>query len=160
MNNIKTFENFNNQDIFTYIDNNDIKSVKNYIDSGNDLDISIQDFNNSTPLIYAAYRNKIEIVELLLNSGVDIDKQNNQGDTALIYAAKNNNRVIIELLLDYHADEFILNKNNESFYDLLNIENKKFFLKEYPNKVHNAISNWYKKPFTKFVKDFKLNSKK
>ncbi len=39
MNNIKTFENFNNQDIFTYIKNNDIKSVKNYIDSGNDLDI-------------------------------------------------------------------------------------------------------------------------
>ena len=33
MNNIKTFENFNNQDIFTYIDNNDIKSVKNYINS-------------------------------------------------------------------------------------------------------------------------------
>ena len=30
MNNIKTFENFNNQDIFKYIKNNDIESVKNY----------------------------------------------------------------------------------------------------------------------------------
>ncbi len=39
MNNIKTFENFNNQDIFTYIKNNDIESVKNYIDSGYDLNI-------------------------------------------------------------------------------------------------------------------------
>ena len=37
MNNIKTFENFNNQDIFTYIKNYDIESVKNYINSGYDL---------------------------------------------------------------------------------------------------------------------------
>ncbi len=33
------------------------------------------------------YRNKIEIVKLLLNSGADINKQNNHGDTALIYAS-------------------------------------------------------------------------
>ena len=33
MNNIRNFENFNNQDIFTYIEKNDIQSVKNYIDS-------------------------------------------------------------------------------------------------------------------------------
>ncbi len=39
MNNIKTFENFNNQDIFTYIKDNDIQSVKNYINSGYDLNI-------------------------------------------------------------------------------------------------------------------------
>ena len=121
MNNIKTFENFNNQDIFTYIENNDIKSVKNYI-----------------------------------NSGYDLDKQNNDGCTALICAAFNNKRNIVELLLDYHADEFILDNNNESFYDLLNTENKKYFLKEYPNKVYNAILHWYKKSFTEFVKDFNL----
>ncbi len=41
MNNIKTFENFNNQDIFTYLKNNDIQSIKNYIDSGYDLNIQI-----------------------------------------------------------------------------------------------------------------------
>ena len=39
MNNIKTFENFNDQDIFTYVNNNDIESIKNYIDSGYDLNI-------------------------------------------------------------------------------------------------------------------------
>ena len=121
MNNIKTFENFNNQDIFTYIKNNDIKSVKNYINSGYDLNI-----------------------------------KNNEGETALIIASRNNNREIIELLLNYHADEFILNDNNDSFYDYLNDEDKKYFLKEYPNKIHNAILYWYKKPFTDFIKDYNI----
>ena len=56
MNNIKTFENFNNQDIFTYIKNNDIESVKNYINYGYDL--NKQDNFGYTVLNYAAsYKN-------------------------------------------------------------------------------------------------------
>ena len=39
MKNIKTFENFNKKNIFQYIFDNDIQSVKNYIDSGYDLNI-------------------------------------------------------------------------------------------------------------------------
>ena len=191
MNNIKTFENFNNQDIFTYIKNNDIKSVKNYIDSGYDL--NIQDELYYTPLIHAVYYNnpeivklllnagadidkqnnagytaliwatsynKIEIIKLLLNSGANIDKQNNAGDTALMLAALHNNREIVELLLDYYADEFILNYENESFYDYLDDENKEYFTQNYPTSVYNAISHNYKKSFTKFVKDFNIKIKK
>ena len=55
MNNIKTFENFNNQDIFTYIENNDIKSVKNYINSGYDLDK--QNNDGITTIIYSIFYN-------------------------------------------------------------------------------------------------------
>ena len=109
MNNIKTFENFNNQDIFTYIKNNDIQSVKNYI-----------------------------------------------GCTALIWAAYKNNREIVEILLDYGADEFILDNNNKSFYDYLNTENQQYFTQNYPTSVYNAISHWYKKSFTEFLKDYNL----
>ena len=187
MNNIKTFENFNNQNIFTYIKNNDIQSVKNYINYGYDL--NIQDEFYYTPLIYAAYYNKIEIVKLLLsaganiniqdnngytalikavfweyieivklllNNGADIDKQDDSGNTALIIAAYNNNREIIELLLDYCADEFILDVDNKSFYDCLNDENKQYFTQKYPTSVYNAISHWYKKSFTEFVKDYNV----
>ena len=57
MNNIKTFENFNNKDIFTYIENNDIKSVENYINSGADLNIKNGD--GYTALILASKNNKI-----------------------------------------------------------------------------------------------------
>ena len=77
MNNIKTFENFNNQDIFTYIENNNIKSVKKYIDSGYDL--NIQNNDGITPLMHATSNNKIEIVKLLLSAGADPNKQNYNG---------------------------------------------------------------------------------
>ena len=69
MNNIKTFENFNNKDIFTYIANNDIKSVKNYIDAGYDL--NIKDKYDDTALTNAAYKNNREIIEPLLYYDTD-----------------------------------------------------------------------------------------
>jgi len=150
MKNIKTFENFNNQDIFKHIVDKDIKSVNNYINAGYDL--NVQDKYGNTLLMLAAISD-IEILELLLNSGADIDKQNNKGHTALILAAYENNREIIELLLDYGADEFILNYEDKSFYDYLNDENKEYFTQNYPTSIYNAISHWYKKSFTEFLKD-------
>ena len=185
MSNIK---NFKNKDIFTYIKNNNIQSIKNYIDFGYDLniddygytpliyvsisnqieiaklllnagaDVNIQNNTGSTALIYAAYNN-IEIIKLLLNSDADIDKQNNRGNTALILAAYKNNREIVELLLDYYADEFILDDENKSFYDYLNDEDKQYFTQKYPTSVYNAISHNYKKSFTEFVKDFNVKIK-
>ena len=125
MNNIKTFENFNNQDIFKYIYNDDVQSVKNYIDAGYDLNI-----------------------------------KNIHGDSPLIHAARYNRRENVEILLDYGADEFILNNRNKSFYDYLSYENKKYFLQKYPTSVYNAISNWYEKSFTEFVKEFNIKIKK
>ena len=102
MNNIKTFENFNNQDIFTYIENNDIKSVKNYIDAGYDL--NKQDDDSYTVLMYAIIYDKYEIFELLLNAGANINKQNNGGYTALNLAVLKDNYKIVKLLLNAEAD--------------------------------------------------------
>ena len=107
MNNIKTFENFNNKDIFTYIKNNDIQSIKNYIKSGYDL--NKQDNDGDTALIDAAYLNNIEIVKLLLEYGADVNKQNIIGYTALISGVVNNNIEIVKLLLNAGAD---LNKQD------------------------------------------------
>ena len=105
--------------------NNYIEIVKLLLDSG--ADINKQDDDGYTALINAAFYNRIEIVKLLLNASVNIDKQDNRGNTALIWSAYNNYREIVEILLDYGADEFILN-NNKSFYDLLNYNNKQYFL--------------------------------
>ena len=195
MNNIKkilNFKNFKNQDIFVSIKNNDVKSIKNYIDSGYDLnkqnnvgntalilatennnieivklllnagaDTDKQDNFGNTALIYASIYNNIETVKLLLDAGADIDKQNNKyGNTALILSAMDNNLKLIELILDYGADEFILNYNNESFYDYLNDENKKYFREKYPTSVYNAIYHEYKKSFIEFVKEYNIKIKK
>ena len=187
MSNIK---NFKNKDIFTYIKNNNIQSIKNYIDFGYDLniddygytpliyvsisnqieiaklllnagaDVNIQNNTGSTALIYAAYAKQIEIVKLLLSAGADIDKQDIDGNTALIKAAPNNNREIVEILLDYGADEFILNNYNKSFYDYLNDENKEYFTQNYPTSVYNAILHNYKKSFTEFIKDYNIKNNK
>ncbi len=46
------------------------------------------------------------------------------------------------------------NKKNKSFYDYLNDGNKKYFLNKYPDKVRNAITHNYKKPFDEFVKKY------
>ena len=66
----------------------------------------------------------------------------------------------MELLLDYGADEFILNDENKSFYDYLSDNNKQYFTQNYPTSVYNAISHWYKKSFTEFVKDYNIKIKK
>ena len=114
MNNIKTFENFNNQDIFTYIKNDDIESIKNYIDSGYDL--NIQDNVGYTILGYATAHNKIKIVKLLLNAGADTNKQDSVGYTALILSAFYNNIEIIKFLLNAGVN---IDKQNNSGHTAL-----------------------------------------
>ena len=109
MNNIKTFGNFKKQDIFVNIINNDIQSLKNYINSGHDL--NIENNYGYTPLMYACVYNKIEVIELLLKHGVDVNKQTIYRETALFfaYAHGNNSLEIIKMLLDAGAD---INKQN------------------------------------------------
>ena len=114
MKNIKTFENFNNQDIFDYIRTDDIESVKNYIDAG--YDINKQDNFGYTPLMYAIHNNKIEIVKLLLNAGADINKQAINGYTALILSAFYNNIEIVKFLLNAGVN---IDKQNNSGHTAL-----------------------------------------
>ena len=103
MSNIKNLKNFNNKVIFTYIKNNNIQSIKNYIDSGYDLNLNVNDYGY-TPLICVSISNQIKIAKLLLNAGVDVNKQDNDGDTALIWATKYNNHELVKLLLNSDAD--------------------------------------------------------
>jgi ankyrin repeat protein len=55
------------------------------------------------PLGSAAYYNKKEMVELLLERGALIDAQDNGGWTALMQAADNGNQEILEVLLSHGA---------------------------------------------------------
>ena len=133
---------------------NNIKIVDLLLNAG--IDFNKQNYFGDTVLIKATLSRNIEIVKLLLNAGVLIDKKNDKGNTALIVAASHNSREIIELLLDYGADEFILDRNNKSFYYHLSDFNKQYFLQNYPTSVYNAISHNYKKSFTEFVKDYNI----
>ena len=126
---------------------NNPEIVKILLNAGADL--NKQDIDGNTALIHAVYFNSIEVATLLLEAGVDIDKQDNYGNTALMSAASSNRRENVELLLNYGADEFILNDNNESFYDYLTYKNKQYFLHKYPTSVY--------KQFITIIKNLLLN---
>ena len=113
MNNIKTFENFNNKkDIFKYIENNDIKSVKNYINSGYDLNIKNDD--GDTALILAANRNNKKITELLLDYGADE------------FILNDRNKSFYDCLNDENK-EYFTQKYPTSVYNAISHEYKKSF---------------------------------
>ena len=56
---MKNFEIFNKKDIFASIENEDIQSVENYINSVYDL--NVRDKYGYTPLNFAAHENNIKI---------------------------------------------------------------------------------------------------
>mgnify|MGYP003589530097 FL=1 len=93
MNIIKKFIHFNNKkfkadDIFSYIDNDDINYVEFYINSGYDL--NVKKGNGNDLLLYASLSNKLEIVKLLLDFGFNINAPNSFGQTPLICACIKN----------------------------------------------------------------------
>ncbi len=112
MRNIKTFENFNNQDIFTYIENYDIESVKNYIDSGYDL--NKQNIYGRTAFIVAAYYNNVKTVELLLDYVADEFILNNENKSFYNY-------------LDDENKKYFTQKYPTSVYNVISHNYKKSF---------------------------------
>lgn len=106
MNNIKTFEKFNDiadQNIFDYIRHNDLDSIKNYIKVGSDLNIT--NINGFTPLIYASFLGRFDVIKLLLNENVFLDKTNANGMTALSITSEYREHYnIVKLLLEFGAN--------------------------------------------------------
>ena len=78
--------------------------------------------NLSSLLIYAATKQKYNVILFLLIKGVNVNATNGTGDTALIISADNNNANIIKLLLLYNAKVNIQNNIGYSalFYAALN----------------------------------------
>lgn len=72
-----------------------------------------KDNDGNTPLHSACKNNYIEIVKLLLNSGVQVNEQNNDGFTALHYACENGNVEIVKSLLQAGANVKIRNNNGD-----------------------------------------------
>ena len=95
----------------------DYKAVKAYIEMKKELgvdagaELSTQNMGYPTPLMVAAYSNRIKIVKLLLAEGVDINVQDRRGWTAVMHAAGYGYHEIVKLLVDKGAD--ITLKDNE-----------------------------------------------
>ena len=64
----------------------------------NGADVNVQNNQDETPLMYAAWNGKKDIVMLLLANDANVDKRNQNGDTALVLAEKRGYTHIIRLL--------------------------------------------------------------
>lgn len=61
----------------------------------NNADVNWRDGFNSTPLMYAASKGNIEIVDLLLKYGADINANDGMGNTVLTAAKESKNAEFI-----------------------------------------------------------------
>lgn len=66
--------------------------------------INAADCNGETPLHYAAKRNRLEQVKLLLKKGAVIDIKNRFGYTPLYHAVRSGHTSMVKLLLEKGAD--------------------------------------------------------
>ena len=91
-----------------YIIINDINQFKKYI---MDYNISLEDLNkitniiiNSTLLYIACYKNRTEIVQILLTAGVNIETPNTKNETPLYIACENGHVEIVQRLVNAGAN--------------------------------------------------------
>lgn len=101
MKNIITEEQF-----FKAIRNDDIKTVKIYIDQhkNNPQALNIKEMAGTTAIMIAAALGHINILQELINAGADVNEVGSGGNTALIYAAREGQTESVEILISANAD--------------------------------------------------------
>lgn len=97
---IKKLKILNLWNVVSFIDCQDVNLIDIYLLNFN---INVQNIFGNTPLIYSSMRNRIDIVELLLQRGADVNLQDNFGYTSLIWASYYGSIEIVKLLLHYKA---------------------------------------------------------
>jgi ankyrin repeat protein len=91
------------QEIFEAIQTGNLEKVKILVKADPNLLNSTKE-NGDTPLHWAAYAGKKDIVQYLLTQNLKIDKTNKGNATALIYAVYFGHKEVAEVLLTYGAD--------------------------------------------------------
>lgn len=89
--------------IASYIENDDLIGLRNFIDSRQNL-VDDRDDNGTTPLMLAAGKGLLAIVKELLNHGADVNAQDLDNWTALLCATKAGYLEIVEILVENGAD--------------------------------------------------------
>ena len=104
--------------LFEAIEKNDLKSLKELIQSGADLN----SFNkeDKTPLMHASDLGLAEVVQLLIESGADVNKSTDFGKTALSYAlcGQSRNLKTVQTLVENGADIHNQIPKKDGFYTL------------------------------------------
>lgn len=110
-----------NVDIWIAAATNDTEAIRQYIDSGADIDAREQ-MGGSSALIVASLVGNVEAAELLLENGADPNLQNNDASTALHTAAFFCNQEIVEMLLAHGARLDIKNNYQQTPFETVSGE--------------------------------------
>ncbi len=98
--------------LFNAIRNNDLPNIQNLLANG--ANVNAQDNYGYTPLLFATFHNRLEIIILLLENGADANIPDNSGNTPLLRATWRNNLEAIKILLAKGADPNIHNNHKNT----------------------------------------------
>ncbi|TET38755.1 MAG: ankyrin repeat domain-containing protein [Planctomycetota bacterium] len=93
-----------------------IASIRLYILNG--ADVNVKDRRGWTPLHWASFCNKKDVVSFLIDKGANVNAKRDTGWTALHYAALRGHKEIVEILLFEGADVNVVNS-----FDLTPLDN-------------------------------------
>eukprot|EP00325_Prymnesiales_sp_UTEX-LB-985_P028536 CAMPEP_0174715050 /NCGR_PEP_ID=MMETSP1094-20130205/19984_1 /TAXON_ID=156173 /ORGANISM="Chrysochromulina brevifilum, Strain UTEX LB 985" /LENGTH=208 /DNA_ID=CAMNT_0015914549 /DNA_START=30 /DNA_END=656 /DNA_ORIENTATION=+ len=84
-----------------------VEKAREMLDSG---EVGVNDVDSCmglTPLMKAARRNHIPVIELLLERKADVNAKDNMGETAIVKAKRNDHNDAIALLLKHGAEDMV-----------------------------------------------------
>lgn len=104
------------KELFEYIEAGDVHGVEvklNELKKNTSFDINSRYLNNQTPLVYAVFCNKIDVVRFLLEkSGADANARNAKGNMLLHVVCSNLG--IVRILIENKADVNARNANDDT----------------------------------------------
>jgi ankyrin repeat protein len=89
--------------IFDAINNDSLEQLKKAIEEGDDVNKA--NSNGFTPLLIAAYRGHLDVVEYLVGKGADVNQANNNDVTPLFFAAQEGHLEVVQHLLKQRGIE-------------------------------------------------------
>ncbi|KAJ5067283.1 cyclin-dependent kinase inhibitor 2c [Anaeramoeba ignava] len=90
---------------------NDIEAMKKKITSNAEEILEYQEEDGSNLLHYATENSQLDMIRLLIESGIKIDSQNKNGKSSLHIAVRGNMYDVVEQFIAYKADINIQNKD-------------------------------------------------
>uniref|UniRef100_UPI003F4BB1B6 ankyrin repeat domain-containing protein n=1 Tax=Brachyspira catarrhinii TaxID=2528966 RepID=UPI003F4BB1B6 len=94
-------------DFFSAVHSGDIKSVKEYIEMG--INVNLQDERKRTPLMIATYKNDVKMVKLLVDNDANVNIQDAKLNSPFLYAGANGMLDIVKLTYKKADTKNVLN---------------------------------------------------
>lgn len=100
------------QEIIQYVNNNDVKAVRELLSEG--VDVNTQDERNRSLLLIATVNQDVAMAELLVAEGADVNMQADNLDSPFLYAGASGQTDLVKLYLENGARFDVFNRYNGS----------------------------------------------